>query len=137
MILSTSDTRLQNTIFGYLAVTAACVLLGAVYETFSHGVFSYYMIYAFAFPLAGGVIPFFLLQFFHREVPEGKSLRRYHEGIAALTTGSFFTGALEIYGTTNGLTVVYWIVGSALVFCGAAGYVLEQKRKGKRESKQA
>lgn len=59
MILSTSDTRLQNTIFGYLAVTAACVLLGAVYETFSHGVFSYYMIYAFAFPLAGGVIPFF------------------------------------------------------------------------------
>ena len=77
MILSTSDTRLQNTIFGYLAVTAACVLLGAVYETFSHGVFSYYMIYAFAFPLAGGVIPFFLLQFFHREVPERKSLRRY------------------------------------------------------------
>ena len=43
--------------FIYLAAAVFCALFGAVYEIFSHGVFSFYMIYAFAFPLVLGAVP--------------------------------------------------------------------------------
>ena len=42
----------------YLAAALFCALFGAVYEIFSHEVYSYPMIYAFAIPLAGGALPF-------------------------------------------------------------------------------
>ena len=47
----------------YLLLSLFCVLFGAVYELFSHGVYSFSMIYAFVFPLAGGALPFLLLGF--------------------------------------------------------------------------
>lgn len=43
--------------FIYLASAVFCALFGAVYEIFSHGVFSFFMIYAFAFPLVLGAVP--------------------------------------------------------------------------------
>ena len=44
--------RASRTAFVYLLVSLFCALFGAVYEVFSHEVYSFYMIYAFAFPLA-------------------------------------------------------------------------------------
>ena len=46
----------------YLLCMVLCALFGAVYERFSHGVWSCFMVYAFAFPLLLGLMPFFLLQ---------------------------------------------------------------------------
>ena len=101
-----------------------CALFGAVYEAFGHGVYSYGMLYAFAFPLALGVFPLYLIDVLHAPYP-GKALRNlWHAGIAALTTGSIVTGILEIYGTTNPLTAVYWILGAVFIATGAAGYVV-------------
>lgn len=40
-----------------LAATLFFAFFGAVYEAFGHGVYSYFMIYAFAFPLLMGVLP--------------------------------------------------------------------------------
>ena len=56
MTLSTSaiKTGLQ-----YFTAALFCALFGAVYELFSHSVFSYYMLYAFMIPLVGGVIVIF------------------------------------------------------------------------------
>ena len=55
MILSISDIKksrkeIEKLVFTYLLVTIACAILGAVYESFSHGVYSYYMLYAFMIP---------------------------------------------------------------------------------------
>ena len=101
-----------------------CALFGAVYEAFGHGVYSYGMLYAFAFPLALGVFPLYLIDVLHAPYP-GKALRNlWHAGIAALTTGSIVTGILEIYGTTNPLTAVYWILGAVFLGAGAAGYAV-------------
>ena len=47
----------------YLAASILCAMFGAVYEAFSHDVYSYFMIYAFLFPLIGGALPFFLLNY--------------------------------------------------------------------------
>ena len=80
------------------------------------------MLYAFAFPLVGGVLPFFLLLCTRRPFPNRLTRSVYHAGIATLTVGSLVSGALEIYGTTSGLTAVYWIAGAALCVAGATGY---------------
>lgn len=44
----------------YLIISMFLAAAGAVYEHFSFGVYSYYMIYAFAVPLVGGTLPFML-----------------------------------------------------------------------------
>ncbi len=54
----TSDNRYLKTSFIYLIVSIVLMIAGAVYEHFSFGVYSYFMIYAFAIPLAGGALPF-------------------------------------------------------------------------------
>lgn len=108
----------------YLFVSLFCILFGAVYERFSHGVYSCYMLYAFVFPLVGGAVPFLLLSFYNKRPPGKVSCNLYHSGIAALTVGSFFQGALEIYGTTNRLVTIYWWLGTTFVLAGIAVYIL-------------
>ncbi len=132
--MSASDTerdsrRMMKTGLVYLCISLLCAWFGAMYEQFSHGVFSYYMIYSFAFPLAGGALPFFLLSFRGGRTPGRLPLHFYHSGVATLTVGSIFQGVLEIYGTTNPLTRVYWIVGWSFVLCGIVGFVIGRRRK--------
>ena len=101
----------------YLFSTVGCILFGAVYELFSHGVRSCFMICAFAFPLLLGAIPFFLLRKRGKSFP-GRAADLIHAGVAALTAGSILQGVLEIYGTSNPLTAVYWTAGGVLVSAG-------------------
>ena len=125
----TSDTkpnreRFQKTIAVYLGVTLFVALFGGVYEVFGHGVFSFPMLYAFAYPLAGGVAPFFLLMTRRRAYPSSLSAGAYHAGIATLTVGSLVSGALEIYGTDSPLLVVYPIIGATLMIIGIGTYLI-------------
>lgn len=112
------DRRTLKTAFVYLLVSLLCAVFGAVYEVFSHGVWSGYMVYAFLFPLVGGALPFCHLALRGRSLPPRWTRNFHHAGIATLTVGSFFEGVLAIYGTTNRLTIVYWIAGAALVLGG-------------------
>ena len=74
-----------KTAFVYLLTALFLAFFGAVYELFSHGVYSYYMIYAFAFPLAGGTLPFSLLHLFPtKKYPGAVARGLYHCGIATL-----------------------------------------------------
>ena len=51
----TSAELLKKHLLFNLSGTLFLVLFGAVYESFSHGVYSYFMLYAFAIPLVFGV----------------------------------------------------------------------------------
>lgn len=119
---------MAQTGFSYLLACLFCVLFGAVYESFSHGVYSWFMLYAFVFPLAGGVLPFFWLAFSRAPVPGRTACRLYHSGIATLTTGSLFHGVLEIYGTTNRLACAYWVLGAVLLLLGTGAYLWSWRR---------
>ncbi len=120
----TSDTdqntrRASKTALVYLLISLFCILFGAVYELYSHGVYSYYMLYAFVFPLAGGTLPFSILNLMRGRIyPNAPARNLYHSGIAALTVGSIIRGVLDIYGTTNALTVWYWRAGFILLTAG-------------------
>ncbi|MBR1813197.1 MAG: hypothetical protein IJ773_05175 [Lachnospiraceae bacterium] len=117
----TSDTNAVNKragkiAFTYLLVSLFCLVLGAIYEYFSHEVYSYFMIYAFAIPLVGGALPFLAMALKQNgRYPGAMSRTLYHAAIATLTVGSIISGALEIYGTTNALVMAYWVVGAVLI----------------------
>ncbi len=119
---------MAKTAFAYLWIALFCALFGAVYESFSHEVYSYYMLYAFAFPLAGGALPFFSLTLFALPVPGRLPLNLYHAGIAAWTVGCILQGVLAIYGTSNRLIFLYWIVGTIFCFLGIMLYLLQTIR---------
>lgn len=91
--------------FYHLLFAAVTALGGFVYEQFSHGVYSDFMMYAF--------------------LPGRWCVRLYHWGIIALTVGCLFQGALEIYGTTSRLVMGYWIAGGA---CFAGSLVAGGKK---------
>jgi hypothetical protein len=135
--LYTSDNRYLKTSFIYLVVSIVLMIAGAVYEHFSFGVYSNFMIYAFAIPLAGGALPF--LAKYMRNIRGAKSSSGsaagvtassgaaaetaaaghheaiYHLALATLTAGSIVHGILAICGRPNSLTVIYLIAGLLLL----------------------
>ena len=111
--MSTSVDLLKKHLVFNLAGTLFLVLFGAVYETFSHGVFSFYMLYAFSVPLVFGVT-LYLILLFARRYPGRVFLNLWNSAIAAFSAGSVFKGVLEIYGTTNSLVIVYPVCGCIL-----------------------
>lgn len=107
------DSRIRkNTI-----LAAFCVIFAAIYEYFSHQVYSAYMIGAFLFPVVLGIVPDILREKTHRKV-SGIARTLQQCGIYTLVIGSIFRGVLDIYGTTNQAGVLYWIVGWGLVIVG-------------------
>ena len=126
--MSTSELELRTAgtvALRYLICAACCALFGAVYEHFSHGVFSGHMVYAFVYPLLGGALPFLVLGLYGKgRLASAPVSVLYHCGIATLTAGSIIRGVLEIYGTANGLTVCYPIAGWTLVILGVGDWLI-------------
>jgi len=102
----------------YLIFAAFCGLFSAVYEHFSHGVYSPYMVWLFLFPLLGGAVPLGLLSFPSAPSFPVFSLHAWRSGILTLTAGSCLTGIFEIYGSSSDLVRYYWVVG--ILFAAAA-----------------
>ena len=137
--LFTSDTNRIKSLrssFIYIIISIVCALAGAIYEHFGHGVYSYYMIYAFLFPLAGGALPMtILLMFPHIQYPDTVSRYSLNSGIAVLTVGFLFKGVLEIYGTTNRLIIVYWIAAAAFFSTSIITYIVTIRKNHKENNK--
>ena len=123
----------EKTAFVYLLIALFCAFFGAVYEVFSHEVYSFYMLYAFAFPLVGGTLGFWLIARSSRiRYPGGISRNLYHSGIATLTVGSILRGVLDIYGTTNSLLEYYFKFGGTLILISACVFLFENEDDTRR-----
>ena len=101
----------------YVLAAVNAAVFSAVYEHFSFGVYSPFMIFAFAVPLLMGALAFLLM---------GRALKKtgtsvpalvckfWHAAVATLTVGFLFRGVLDIYGTSSPLGTVYWIASAML-----------------------
>ena len=101
----------------YVLAAVNAAVFSAIYEHFSFGVYSPFMIFAFAVPLLMGSLVFLLL---------GKALKKtgtsvpalvckfWHAAVATLTVGFLFRGVLDIYGTSSSLGAVYWTASAVL-----------------------
>lgn len=131
----TLDTKqkvlLRNALI-YTIVSVFCAFAGAVYEHYSHGVYSYYMIYAFGFSLAGGVLPsLILLSMKKPKLPNTYSRYFYHSAISVFIIGSIFKGVLDIYGTGSRLLKPYLIAGIALLILALICVFFKEKNEEK------
>lgn len=110
----------------YFKIALAVLAFGFIYEQFGHGVYSNFMIYAFAIPLIFGTAFWQCVANIKRRIVISKSFTNLQgAAIATLTVGFIYKGILDIYGTAGSLTKVYWIAGGvlfiAMIFSFVAG----------------
>ena len=119
--------QMRRTSLMFLSVSLFCGLFSAVYEHFSHGVYSGYMVYLFMFPLFGGVLPYAVLGLVQKiKCPSPTSAKIFNSGVAALTVGSCVKGVLDIYGTSSSYLPIYWAAGISLMALGLVMYLVNQ-----------
>lgn len=131
----------------YLAASIVIAAAAAVYGLFGHGVYSYFMTYAFMIPLLGGALPHLTAAMKGTDTPAENSTDKQEmpaesevkAGLAkifdakdtqlavivTLTAGSLLKGALDIYGTTNRLLIAY--PAAALLILAMAFAVMIKK----------
>ena len=94
----------------YVFLSLFIFVFAQIYEYFSHGVYSNYMLYAFLIPFLGLAVPSFLLHSLKKTLP-ANSCFLWKCGIATLTVGSIYKGVLEIYGTNGFFEFPYLFLG--------------------------
>jgi len=119
-----AERRMRRMTLKYAAVSLALIVCAAIYEYFSHGVYSVYMLGMFVIPLVLGVLPSAILSK-KRLTPPAGIRHIWNAGIATLTAGSFMAGVFEIYGTASALTMVYPVAGAVLLAAAAAAWLAE------------
>lgn len=131
MYTSVTDRQKRRALC-YLAAAILTAAAGGVYEIFSHGVRSNYMIFAFMVPLLAGAVPNLLASLAgnKKRADSGSSAAAGIQlaAVATLTAGSLVNGALEIYGTTNRLMIAYPVAGLVLLTAALTAYVLQDRR---------
>lgn len=109
----------------YIGFTIFCLVFGLIYEKFSHGVYSSYMMYAFLIPLLFGFVFSIIMCFINTNyLPNRASVNLYNASLVTLTIYSIFKGILEIYGTTNSLIKVYLYVSFLLFVISLINYII-------------
>lgn len=126
MSISKLRERIGSTGLRYLFATLFCILLSTVYESFSHGVYSNWMIFLFAYPLLLGVVPFGAFRAEKRFRLGDGALTLWGCGVAALSGGSLITGIMDIYGTKPVFAPIYWTAGAILLAAAAVAAILER-----------
>ena len=112
----------------YLIASVIIEAAAAVYGLFSHGVYSYFMTYAFMIPLLLGAMPNLTAAMKNATGKTGDDMQ--FALIATLTIGSLLKGALDIYGTTSRLLIVYPVISILII---AAALMLTLFRPGCRQ----
>ncbi len=100
-----------------MAAALITAVFGMVYESFSFGVFSFAMIYAFLIFAFGGVLFWRLVGRKRSSVP-AMAACIWNAGLATLTVGCILKGVLDIYGSSNSLLIIFPILGAADLVIG-------------------
>ena len=101
----------------FYAVESLFVLvIGAVYELFSHQVYSPFMYLMFMIPLVLGVLPNLAARLLDKSFITSKDAKTaYKLGVLTLIFGSFLKGVLDIYGTSSVYPILYLPVAGLLL----------------------
>ena len=121
--MSTSDNSLKKPVLSYLFATIFTLVFASVYEYFSHGVLSGYMLSAFVYPLVIGAGLLLLVKLARLPKPDGMVLGLHAWSVAGFTVGNIMKGVFEIYGSVSSYTGWYFIAGSVLLIAAAVVYM--------------
>lgn len=117
MILYMLDIKSnKKQIINYFIMSIFFLIFSSIYEYFSHGVFSSYMMYAFLIPFLLGSLIYEIIYLTKSNKYLNKfAMKIYNCSILTFTLGSIMKGFLDIYGTTNNLINVYSKLGIILI----------------------
>lgn len=120
MILFTSDINKKGIVSG-MVWTFGIMIFGAIYEHFSFGVYSGYMIYAFV-PML--VETAFLMVMYEKKRFIGSTAKMFLR-CASITAsiGCAATGIVEIYGTENRM-LKYYAIAAGILYLIAFGHII-------------
>lgn len=112
----------------YGGISIASLIFSLIYEAFSHGVYSPYMMGFCLFPLIGGVCPFFLIACSKKDLMVSWIGRcAWHSAVAAWMCGSCVRGILDIYGTDSEWVLYYWGVGGVFLIISVLVLIFDRK----------
>ena len=135
-------TKTLRSLYIYIGITIFIGLFGAVYEVFSHNVFSPAMYLAWLIPCFLGVGVYLALAFAPIDKVPGTLVECiYNFGVAMLTVRSIFIGVIEIYGTTNkamlatytALSIIFLVVGGSAYIAVILYSIISSKGKNNRQ----
>ncbi len=129
-MLDINTTKKQ--IYKYLLLSLFFLIFSLIYELFSHGVYSKYMMFAFSIPLILGTLLYLII--FKFKINKRLSyigMKIYNCFIITLTFGSIMKGFLDIYGTTNKFISIYLIISVFLLLLSIfINIIFNVKKKG-------
>lgn len=86
----------------YTVATVVTLVVGTVYEFFSHQVYSPFMYLLFMIPLVLGVVPNLIAKMTGKTFLESEDAQAaYKMGVLTFIFGSFLKGVFDIYGTSS------------------------------------
>ena len=114
MIVALAERRSSPT--RRAVTTIVTLVVGTVYEFFSHQVYSPFMYLLFMIPLVLGVMPNLAAKMTGKTFLESEDAQAaYKMGILTLIFGSFLKGVFDIYGTSSVYPTLYLLVGAVLL----------------------
>ena len=127
--MSISDKRrLTRSLRSYLLCAAGCGAFSFVYERFSHGVYSPFMVLLFLVPLLGAVPALALTLLPAAPYPCPTARGAWRCAVATLGVGSCLAGVFAIYGTAAPLVNAYWAAAGVLLAVAALAYWAQLRR---------
>ena len=121
-------THHKKEVIFYAAVTIITLIIGTVYEFFSHQVYSPFMYLLFLIPLLLGLAPNLLAQKLHKHFLTSENAKAaYKLGVLTLIFGSFLKGVFDIYGTHSVYPNFYLPMGLLLLLV-ALGFEIHQRK---------
>lgn len=100
----------------YTVATVVTLVVGTVYEFFSHQVYSSFMYLLFMIPLVLGVVPNLVAKMTGKTFHESEDAQAaYKMGVLTFIFGSFLKGVFDIYGTRSIYPTLYLPVGAVLL----------------------
>ena len=104
----------------WILITLFCALFALIYEYFSFGVYSVYMLLMPLCPLLLGALPALL---------NGRQLGRFwNDGVLLLSAGCLLQGILEIYGTDSSCPLGIMALGGISILLGALFLLWKESR---------
>ena len=99
----------------YFILSIVVLIISIIYELFSHGVISYYMILSFLIPLIMGTGIYYLIYKINKKSIYKLPSQIYNSSILTFLLYFILNGILEIYGTTNNKINIYLLLGFLLL----------------------
>lgn len=107
--------KCKKTAIIYIFISLFVFIFSLIYEHFSHEVYSKYMLYSSLIPLILGSVINYIVYLVNIKIYI-INYNIHNSLILCLTLGFLLKGALDIYGTTNQLLIIYQYISVVLIF---------------------